>query len=291
MDAIQICPMSSSTNTPTSSGGGISAATTLDNGFYSLAGEKMLPKLKNPVYYVYDGSFEGLLTAVYEAYYQSMKPDLIVSQANYQEDLLVKKIVIQTDCLKADKVYDAIIKKISYEALQKVFCVFLSELPESATMIYEYLRLGWMIGEKVDFCLSEQKVLNVHTVFKKVSSEKHRMLGFIRFRKIKGNIYYAPIEPDYNIIGLLAPHFARRFNDQYFVIHDVRRNTAVVYNRSEWIISEFTANQVIAFDKDEQNVQNLWKQFFDSITIKDKINPRLQKQFMPKRYWKYLIEK
>jgi len=241
--------------------------------------------------YVYDGSFEGLLTAIYEAYYQSEKPDFIASQSNYQENLLVKKIVIQTDCLKADRVYNSIIKKISYEALRKVFCVFISELPESATMIYEYLRLGWKIGKDVDFFLSEQRVLDVHTVFKKVSHEKHRMLGFIRFRKIKGNIYYAPIEPDYNIVGLLAPHFVRRFSDQYFVIHDVRRNSAVVYNRREWIISEFTANQVIVLDNDEQNIQNLWKQFFDSITIKDKINPKLQKQFMPKRYWKHLIEK
>ncbi len=44
-------------------------------------------------------------------------------------------------------------------------------------------------------------------------------------------------------------------------------------------------------DYNEQNIQNLWKQFFDSIAIKDKIKPRLQRQFLPKRYWKYLIEK
>lgn len=241
--------------------------------------------------YVYDGSFEGLLTAVYEAYYQNEKPDSIMSQANYQENLLVKKIVIRTDCLKADKVYDAVIKKISHEALRKVFCVFLSELPQAGNIIYKYLRLGWKIGKEIDFHLSEEKVLDVHTISKRVSGEKHRMLGLIRFRKIKGNIYYAPIEPDYNIIGLLAPHFVRRFNDQYFIIHDVRRNMAVVYDRSEWVISDFTVNQAIALDYDEQNIQNLWKQFFDSIAIKDRINPRLQKQFMPKRYWKHLIEK
>lgn len=241
--------------------------------------------------YVYDGSFEGLLTAVYEAYYLKEKPDSIVSETNYQEDLLVKKIVIQTDCSKSDKVYDSIIKKISYEAFTKVYCVFLSELPEAATMIYEYLKLGWKIGRKVDCCLSDERVLNVHTISKKVSKERHRMLGLIRFKKIKGDMYYAAIEPDYNIVGLLAHHFVRRFNDQYFVIHDVKRNTAAVYNRSEWILSEFTANQIIIWDNDEQNIQSLWKEFFNSIAIKDRVNPRLQKQFMPKRYWKYLIEK
>ncbi|MGE5474426.1 MAG: TIGR03915 family putative DNA repair protein [Ignavibacteriales bacterium] len=243
------------------------------------------------VCYIYDGSFEGLLTAIYEAYYTNEKPDFILLKANYQENLLAKKIVIQADCSKADKVYASIANKISYNALRKVYYVFASEIPEAGTMIYQYLKLGWKMGKEVDLHLSEQKVLDVHTVSKKVSREKDRMLGLIRFRKIKGNIYYAPIEPDYNIVGLIASHFVRRFNDQYFIIHDVRRSIAVVYNKSEWIISEFISNQAVALDNDESNIQNLWKQFFESIAIKDRINPKLQKQYMPKRYWKHLIEK
>ena len=241
--------------------------------------------------YVFDGTFEGLLTAIYEAYYQSEKPDLIVSDKNYQDSLLVKNVLIDTDSAKSDKVYESIIKKISYEALKKVFGVFLSELPESGTLIYKYLRLGWKIGGKVNNYLSEDAVLAMENIYKKVSFERHRLLGLIRFKKVKGDIYYAQIEPDYNIVSLLASHFVRRFNDQNFIIHDVKRNSAVIYNKSEWIVSDFTVDQAIALDNEEKIMQDLWKEFFNAIAIKNRINPRLQRQFMPKRYWKYLIEK
>ena len=36
--------------------------------------------------------------------------------------------------------------------------------------------------------------------------------------------------------------------------------------------------------------QELWKMFFKKISIKERKNPRCQMQFMPKKYWKDLIE-
>jgi probable DNA metabolism protein len=43
--------------------------------------------------------------------------------------------------------------------------------------------------------------------------------------------------------------------------------------------------------EDEQLFQKLWKAYFKSLTIKERINPKLQRQHLPKRYWKYLTEK
>ncbi|MDD3778627.1 MAG: DUF4130 domain-containing protein, partial [Proteiniphilum sp.] len=42
---------------------------------------------------------------------------------------------------------------------------------------------------------------------------------------------------------------------------------------------------------DEKLFQELWKGYFKAMTIKERINPRLQRQHMPKRFWKYLTEK
>ncbi|MEA4826461.1 MAG: DUF4130 domain-containing protein, partial [Clostridium sp.] len=36
--------------------------------------------------------------------------------------------------------------------------------------------------------------------------------------------------------------------------------------------------------------EELWKSYFKSTTIKDRINPKLQKGHMPKRYWSFLTE-
>ena len=44
-------------------------------------------------------------------------------------------------------------------------------------------------------------------------------------------------------------------------------------------------------DKDEKLYQALWKTYFKAIAIKERRNPRKQRQDMPVRYWKYLTEK
>lgn len=43
--------------------------------------------------------------------------------------------------------------------------------------------------------------------------------------------------------------------------------------------------------EDERLFQRLWKGYFDAMTIRERINPRLQRQMMPKRFWRFLTEK
>ncbi|WHH61021.1 TIGR03915 family putative DNA repair protein [Petroclostridium sp. X23] len=240
--------------------------------------------------YIYDGTFEGLLTAIYEAYYRRQVPEKIVSQHGFQQELLYENIYIETDDEKADKVYLSIREKISPQALQHVFYVFLSECDEAGTWIYQYLRLGWKVGRKVDMYEADDRVLAIHRMSRKVSGEAHRLLGLIRFRHVQGDIYYAPIEPDYNIIALMAPHFVKRFGAQNWIIHDIKRKLAAMYDQKNWIITDFIDNADMNFEETEVFYQKLWKKYFESIAIKSRINPRLQRRCMPARYWRYLIE-
>lgn len=241
--------------------------------------------------YVYDGSFEGLLTAIHEAYYRNEKPDKILSGLGFQENLLDRSVHIATDTEKAKKVYEAIRQKISPYALDNVFYVFLSELEGAGTWIYNYLRLGWKVGREVDLRLADDRVLIVHDISRKVRCERHRMLGLLRFELFEGGIYYASMEPDYNIAALLAPHFAKRLADQNWVIHDVRRNIAAVFNRTRWAVVEAAPTMQFMRDRNETEYQKLWRQYFKSIAISSRINPRLQRRFMPVRYWRHLVEK
>lgn len=68
---------------------------------------------------------------------------------------------------------------------------------------------------------------------KKVAYEVHRFHGFLRFRRVYGDLYYAPIEPDHNIIALLIPHFTARYAGQKWFIHDRRRNLGAYYDGRE----------------------------------------------------------
>ncbi|ABW18201.1 TIGR03915 family putative DNA repair protein [Alkaliphilus oremlandii] len=243
------------------------------------------------IHYIYDGSFEGILTAIYHAYYNKEIPEQILSQDDLQESLMVRKVYIETDMEKADKVYHSVETKISKQAMKNIFYVYLSEERDRGTMIYQYLKLGWKMGKSIDGNLKNNHVLVVQNMYKKVSKEIHLMLGLVRFKELKNDLLYAAIEPDYNIVFALADHFAERISNERWIIHDIRRNIAVVYNKEEWLLTELKLKGDIELHKEEESYQKLWKQYFKSISIENKVNPRLQKGYMPVRYWKHLIEK
>lgn len=243
------------------------------------------------LHYIYDGSFNGLLTAIHEIYYRRQIPQQLLPYSNSKPQLFVCQEKIVTDENKAAKVYDAIYSKISPQTLRHTYYAYLAEHPEAGIWIYQYLALGWKFGSKVDLLLSDERVHRIHRLSQKVGREKHRLLGLVRFQLLQRDIYYAAIEPDHNVVELLAPHFAGRMADQNWVIHDLRRDLAAVYNQEEWVSTHFTLQHKLELSKQEQQYQKLWKQYYDNIAISSRINPRLQKRCMPQRYWKHLVEK
>ncbi|MEJ6949620.1 TIGR03915 family putative DNA repair protein [Natronospora cellulosivora (SeqCode)] len=242
-------------------------------------------------YYLYDGSFPGMLTAVYQAFYARENLTNIIYCEDYQTGLFDKKINVETDLDKSDKVYKAIKEKISLDSLKKIYYCYLSEEKKSGQYIYQYLRLGFKIGNKIDNYLNHDIVDKVYKLSNKVAKEKHLLLGLLRFRKMENGFFYAPFEPDYNIITLLAPHFAGRLADQQWLIHDKKRDIAILYNKKEWVLTEYDQSLALNYTEDEAYYQELWQNFYENIAIKNRNNPRVQKQFMPKRYWKHLVEK
>lgn len=242
------------------------------------------------LYYIYDGTFEGLLTAIYDAYYERENPEQIVAMDNFTDNFLIQRRYIDTDKEKSDKVHNAIINKISKEALTNIMYAYLSEHENAGKYIWEYLRFGFKAGRLVDSYLSDDRVYNIHRLVTKINREKHLLLGIIRFRLLSNNIYYAPIETQYNTACLLGEHFASRMADQIFVIHDVKRNYGVFYDKSKWFISDIDIKGNFDYHEKELFYQELWKRYFESIAIKDRTNLKLQANFMPKRYWKYLVE-
>ena len=241
--------------------------------------------------YIYDGSFDGLLTSIYEAYYRREEIEDIVPRDSMEDNFLVQKIFISTDKEKSSRVYEAIENKISEEALRRVFYAYLSELPGHGVTILKYLQLGFKLGPQVDLNLSNDIVLKMDKINYKVAAEKHRMLGLIRFKELENGILYSSIEPDHNIVGLLAPHFTSRLMNENWAIHDIKRGIGVLYNKKEWVIKDIEISVSLMIKEEEEEYQDLWRAYFKSIAIQSRINPKLQKRNMPMRYWKHLVEK
>jgi len=242
--------------------------------------------------YTNDGSFEGLLTCIYESYYRKEKPEEILKRNEFIPNLLNKEIYIETDIDKFSKVYNAIKQKISPVSLKYIFYVYLSEVRNSSDLIYNYIRLGFKLGKNIDLHIYDKRVLEVHRLVKKVTGEIHRMLGFVRFKNINNNFLYSAIEPEHNIVALITPHFADRLCSENFIIHDLKREIASMYNGQEWSITTLSKNHGLKLlnEAKDEIYECLWREYFRSTTIESRLNLKLQKMHMPKRYWKFLTE-
>jgi len=108
--------------------------------------------------------------------------------------------------------------------------------------------------------------------------------------KAGAGLLYASIEPDNDVLEFIAPHFADRFRWDPFLIHDLRRGKALAAYNKEWRIAPLPTDTEFALSAEEDAFRALWKRYFDAMAIKERINPKCQRRFLPARYWKHLIE-
>ncbi|MGO2356793.1 MAG: TIGR03915 family putative DNA repair protein [Mesonia sp.] len=246
---------------------------------------------------VYDGSFEGLLCAVFEVYELKLKKARIVAETHYEASFFEEKHVVITQPDKAKRVWKGILKNANPTDANLIYRCFLSELPDMEQTILNYIQLIFTHKKSMSKDFGEPDVFRLSEINKKIGREKHRMEAFVRFRKTKDGIYFSSIAPDFNVLPLIENHFKKRYADQVWCIYDVSRNYGLHYNLKKVEIvhlelpsSILTSSESI-FEEEELNYQKLWKNYFESTNIKARANQKLHEQHVPRRYWKYLSEK
>lgn len=252
------------------------------------------------IIFSYDRSFDGILTALFEAYSRKIFPDLLLKNGENPPLFYDSIIDICTDDQKADRVWKGLKKKLSASALSSLSISWLSELPEIDMILFRYMRKAIDASRSIELDFGDPDVLQISKIWKKVAQEKNRMLQFLRFQKAADGTFFAAIEPMYNVLPYTISHFKDRFADQKWLIYDLKREYGYYYDLqkvTEVYFDEKGAHLISGklneeiMDKDEKQFQALWKNYFKATTIKERINPKLHRQFMPVRYWKHLTEK
>lgn len=240
--------------------------------------------------YLYDGSFEGLLTCIFYSY--SSKSEVKITKTkDYLPNLISSPIEIVTEIDKFKRVYSSIRDKFSYTTLKTIYYLYLSDINDIETLIYKYIKLCYTYGNDINLAKNNEIISLVDKYYRRISLEAHRFTGFVRFKKIKEDLYYSSIEPDYNILPIISTHFIERFSDQNFIIHDLKRGIALFYNKNNSIITDFSMDKSKnLLNNSNDEFELLWKTFYNSVNIKERENSRLQKMYMPTRYWHNLIE-
>ncbi|UJH67442.1 TIGR03915 family putative DNA repair protein [Allomuricauda sp. SCSIO 65647] len=247
---------------------------------------------------IYDGSFNGFLTAVFIAFDERINVADIQKNDKGQNVLFSETETIFTNVEKAKRVWNGIRNK-NYNAITNIYFAFLSEEDGVELLLYTYIQklMATHKGRSVDY--SDGVTLRISQLSRSVGREKHRMEAFVRFQLTKDNIYFANIEPDFDVLPLISKHFRNRYADQQWLIYDVKRRYGIYYDLQGVEIVSLDLNEIHfnrnrkskVFAEGEYDYQELWNNYFKSTHIKSRINRKLHRQHVPKRYWKYLSEK
>jgi len=265
--------------------------------------------------FIYDGTFNGLISAVYEAFYSKLPVTEVRiienCSAEQRSTLFDREIIVETSEDNANKVLSALIKKISYDVYYDIYMVFLSFYPDKGDVIFKYIKLCFAMGRKIFIHISHPDISRVKKICRRVSFESHKLLGFVRFQQINSGIYFSRITPENNQLELIAPHFSERMYYENWIIYDSNRKLACVHNarkakegqndfgdnlKKDFYITDDIPDDILNNNMDSHNTQaeskyrGLWKSFFDTLGIAERYNPKCQRTLMPKRYWENMVE-
>ena len=251
------------------------------------------------VIFSYDGTFEGLLTVIFEIYERQVVPEKIVRQEAEQPGLFSPTIKVTTDAVKADRVWIGLGKKISAPARTQLYKAFLSEQPPVAMLIYQYAKLAFASPVNIEENFAADCVRELAQINKQVFRESHRMEAFIRFQKTADDLYYATIAPDFNVLPLISGHFQRRYADKRWLIYDTKRHYGLYYDLEK--VTQISLEEEVTdrsgnlpagiLEQQETLYQQLWQTYYHHVNIPERKNRKLHLRHIPLRYWKYLTEK
>lgn len=242
------------------------------------------------MHYRYDGSYAGLLTVLQRCFAWNEVPEGIARGEALQADLFAEVVTVATDPARAGELLTAVRSRLSAQTPGNLRHAWLSEAPGVELALYRYLACGWQVGRRLDAHLARPEVAEVQRLALRVRREAHRLLGLVRFRQTDDGLFYAPLEPDHFVLPLIAGHFAARLAGQRWLIHDRRRHCGILCDGKSWVLADLELHAEPDNSADERVWQGLWRQFFRHIVIAERRNPRQQRQCMPMKYWKYLVE-
>ena len=214
--------------------------------------------------------FDAMMTCIYDAWAARLGHSNIrlMTEPVGDLELFCTYRHIEADRRKTQSVIRSICRKISSHAYRMVYQAAMSDEEDKLDAIYRFLVIGFHYGSAVTGFLQEPPVMRLMELARKTSNEAHSHREFIRFSNMEHNV----------LVGCM--------------IIDLRRMTAVVHPcDTEYYLTSLTPEETERLSKPPDDpFTDLWRIFFDSITIKERKNPVCQRNLLPLWYRKHMPE-
>lgn len=246
----------------------------------------------------YDSTFDGFLSAVFEIYRQHLDVTSFVAERSYETegaippDLFAQPFHIETSEESAKRLKRAIVNLSSKDVLSLLETCFRSETVGIEMGLLAYLRkLFAGLDPNYGRNPSSLEMIPLITIARSVRREMDNMLGMVRFNKAPDGTYIAEIEPKYDILEMIVGHFRARYPNGTWAIVDVKRGFGVYYENRRTHFVTVPDPGAISANAPPDKFTQMWKSYYDTMAIKERLNPRLLRRCLPVRYWKHLPER
>lgn len=239
--------------------------------------------------------WESMLSCIYEAFSCKLGHNNIklLTEPIEQLSLFDEYIHVEANSLKAAKVADSIRQRISPGFYYDMTITSMAYEKDALDNIYHMLILGFAYGPNVMDMLKFKDVMRNTEIRKRISTEACRFKEAIRFHQL-GNVYIAHIEPKSRIVAYLGMAFQDRMPSEHFVIVDDIHLDAVFHQaNNDFYIKKLTVeelDQLIKTENMNDSYTDLWKIFFETISIKERENLKCQMNHSPLWARKHIVE-
>lgn len=245
-----------------------------------------------------DDTLEGIYSAVYEAFLLKKEAEKKHIQFDGRESMefFTEYIYVDTDKGKAERVAKGLQRRFGTTAYEQLMYVLCCDSDRRADVFYHIIDLGLSLKypESVFSHLGNQWVMEGFEMKRRASREMHHLRGFLRFEELKNGILLAKLHPKSDCILFLARHFADRLPGENFIIYDKKRKKCIVHPAfGKWYLHtgvKMDDFQNMEYSQVQEYFELLFKEFCNTIAIKERKNEKLQQNMLPLHFRDCMVE-
>ena len=240
--------------------------------------------------FIIENNLDSILECLYHSYVNNVMPSAIVEKSLYQPRLDAVSVALTPIDSHVERVKNALIRYSGRSIFGQIDACIRSCQDNALFIAFSYCHEVLKYRANIQTCLTYPAVSDFFIAVRKVLTERHKFLGFLRFSATENGVMYACYSPENDITELITPHFFKRLAITPFVIHDLKRGKIAISNGNEVFFTTTTATASLTLSENEEEFRALYKKYYSAVNIESRKNLRQQMNFMPKKYRRFMPE-
>ena len=248
--------------------------------------------------FICEDSISGIYSGIYDAWKLALQDEMvgIAIQGMVEQELFSNYVEVVVNEKKTIAVENLIKKHLGSEVYWNIYHALLSHDEKKGDAV-----LGMMLearkipnSKKIMNHLTNPNVQKVFQLCRTVGNEAHSHKEFLRFRELENGVLFAKSNPKAKILTCIAYHFSNRLPLENWIVYDETHKEILVHEaRKQWVLvidARIDLEKTKNFSQEETKFEMLWKDFCETISIKERENKKLQRQHLPLWYRDNMVE-